>query len=241
MESILPKYYLIKNDIIKKINNEELVEHQHLPSERELIEAYNISRITAKRAIEEVIKEGYAYNVKGKGVFVKGDNLKQSLNRLNSYTEEVLNQNMKPYRVVLNSEIRTCDKKKCRYLNLNENEKIFTLERIYFGDDDPLCVTKSYLPHKYFSGIECFDFKHNSLYSILENFYNLKILRSKQTIEACASNAYTSPLLNVNEEHPLLLFRTVTFGIINNIEIPFEYSKSYYNTDKVKYSIESFR
>ncbi len=37
MDRVLPKYYIIKNDIIKKIDNTELAPHQPLPSERELI------------------------------------------------------------------------------------------------------------------------------------------------------------------------------------------------------------
>lgn len=241
MESILPKYYLIKNDIIKKVNNEDLSDHQPLPSERELIETYNVSRITVRRAIDELVKEGYAYKIKGKGSFVKGDNKKQPLNKVYSYTEEILNQGMKPYRVVLNSEVRNADVKKCKHLNLNTDEKLFVLERIYFGDDEPLCVTKTYLPYKYFASIECFDFKNNSLYTVLENFYNIKITRASQTIEACSSNAYISPLLNVSDGHPLLLFKTITYALIDGVEIPFEYFESYYNTTKIKYSIEQVR
>lgn len=241
MDNILPKYYLIKNDIIEKINNEELTSNQLLPSERELIENYNVSRITVRRAIDELVKEGYAYKIKGKGSFVKGDNFKQGLNKVHSYTEEIINQGMKPSRKLLNTDIKIIDAKKAKIFNISQDEKIFVLERIYYADNEAICLTKTILPYKYFPNIECFDFVNNSLYSILENFYKLKITKATQTIDASVSTTYTSSHLSINEGHPLLLFRTTTYGIINGTEIPFEYFKSYYKTDKVKYTLEQVR
>lgn len=241
MDNVLPKYYLIKNDIIEKINNEELISNQLLPSERELIEKYNVSRITVRRAIDELVKEGYAYKIKGKGSFVKGDNLKQGLNKVHSYTEEIINQGMRPSRKLLNIEIKSVDAKKSKLLNIGQDEKIFVLERIYYADDEPICITKAILPYKYFPNLECFDFINNSLYSILENFYKLKITKATQTIDASISTVHNSSHLNINEGHPLLLFRTTTYGLIDGCEVPFEYFKSYYKTDKVKYTLEQVR
>ena len=106
MNNVLPKYFLIKNKIIEKINNEELLPNQLLPSERELIEKYEVSRITVRRAIDELVKEGYAYKIQGKGSFVKGDLFKQKITRVNSYTEEIINQGMIPSRKILNIEIK---------------------------------------------------------------------------------------------------------------------------------------
>lgn len=241
MDNMLPKYYLIKNDIIEKINNEILASHQLLPSERELIEAYGVSRITVRRAIDELVKEGYAYKVRGKGSFVKGDNLKQGLNKVHSYTEEIVNQGMTPSRTVVNIGFKNVNAKKSKIFNMSLDEDLFVLERIYYADDEPICLTKTLLPSKFFPNIECFDFANNSLYSILENFYKLKITRASQTIEASASTDYTSKYLDVNDGHPLLLFRTTTYGVIDGCEVPFEYFKSYYKTDKVRYTLDQVR
>ena len=48
----LPKYYLVKKSIVEKIENEEFQPGEPIPSERELMEDYQVSRITIRKAIE---------------------------------------------------------------------------------------------------------------------------------------------------------------------------------------------
>ena len=63
-----PKYYIIKQDLIKMINDEILTAGQMVPSESKLMQQYNVSRITARKALEELSNEGYLYRYKVKVV-----------------------------------------------------------------------------------------------------------------------------------------------------------------------------
>jgi len=85
-----PKYYILKNTLIKKINDEELIDDHMIPSERELISTYGVSRITVRRAIDELVNEGYLYKIQGKGTYVKGDKGKQDLFSITSCTTDIL-------------------------------------------------------------------------------------------------------------------------------------------------------
>ncbi|MGL5327826.1 MAG: GntR family transcriptional regulator, partial [Peptostreptococcaceae bacterium] len=235
------KYFFIKNDIINKIKQKTLIANQLLPSERELIDEYNVSRITVRRAIDELVKDGYAYKIRGKGSFVKGENLTQGLNRVSSYTEEILNHGMNPSRHVINAAISKMDNVTAEIFNMNVADDLFILKRVYYADNEPICITETMLPYSLFPKIECFDFTNNSLYSILENFYDLKITKAKQNIEATISDEYSSNYLKITNGYPLLLFQTTTYGLIDGDEIPFEYFKSYYNSNKFKYSLDQIR
>ena len=84
-----PKYYIIKQDLIKMINDEILTAGQMVPSESKLMQQYNVSRITARKALEELSNEGYIYKVQGKGCFVKDNIEVQSLSKICGYTEEI--------------------------------------------------------------------------------------------------------------------------------------------------------
>lgn len=65
-----PLYEQIQEDIFRQIENGSLKEHQRVPSENELSRMYNVSRITATKALTELALSGYIYRVQGKGSFV---------------------------------------------------------------------------------------------------------------------------------------------------------------------------
>lgn len=66
-----PLYQQIFNDLREQILSKERAIDSQLPTEKELSEQYNVSRITSKRALNELEQEGLIYRVRGKGSFVK--------------------------------------------------------------------------------------------------------------------------------------------------------------------------
>ena len=84
LEEKLPKYYLLKRDIVNKIELGEYQEGSLIESERELMEKYQFSRITVRKAIDELVNEGYLYRIQGKGTYVKGETESQNPFCLNS-------------------------------------------------------------------------------------------------------------------------------------------------------------
>ncbi|HCS75651.1 MAG TPA: GntR family transcriptional regulator, partial [Clostridiales bacterium] len=73
IEERVPKYFQLKKAIIRKIEEEEYLPGGLIPSERELMEQYQVSRITVRKAIDELVVEGYLYKIQGKGTYVKTD------------------------------------------------------------------------------------------------------------------------------------------------------------------------
>ena len=61
----LPKYYLLKKELIDRIDREEFKQDEPIPSERELMSQFDVSRITVRRAINELVNEGYLYTIQG--------------------------------------------------------------------------------------------------------------------------------------------------------------------------------
>lgn len=236
-----PKYYIIKQDLIKLINDEILTSGQMVPSETKLMQQYNVSRITARKALDELSNEGYLYKVQGKGCFVK-DNLEtQSLSKICGYTEEITRLGMVVTRKVLKAEIIPCFSKRSHELQIPIESKLYMLKRIYYADGKPLCLTTAYLPYQYFQAIEQYDFSLTSLYHIIENRYLYKITRSKLNLEAVSADEDTCLHLKLKKGTPLILFRSVTYGLIKNKEVPIEYFKTYYLTNKVHYTLEQIR
>ena len=70
MENHQALFQTIKQDILQKLQLKELKPGDRLPTESELMEQYNVSRITASRALNELRNEGIIIRYPGKGTFV---------------------------------------------------------------------------------------------------------------------------------------------------------------------------
>ena len=163
-----PKYALIEKDFISKIQSGELEAGAELPSESDLIQLYQVSRVTVRRAIDELYHQGYIEKMQGKRTCVKGKVKLQELTSISSYTEEIIRQGMTPSRKILESELRLCTSEEAKLLNLQKADPVFHMKRIYFTDGTPLCLTSTVLPYHLFRDIETYDFEQHSLYKIIE-------------------------------------------------------------------------
>lgn len=241
MDERIPKYYLLKKEIIKKIDMEEYGGDEQIPSERELIEKYQVSRITVRKAVDELVNEGYLYKVQGKGTYVKSDKNNQDLISLTSCTEDVKKLGMTPSRKVIDAAVVLADKKRSKLLNIVTDDKVFRLERIIYADDEALNYTITYLPEKLFPQLEQYDFNKESLYHILQTKYDTKIIGATRTIEAVSAKDVVAEYLDIDEGMPIILFGGTTYGVVQGKEIPIETFKCYYRTDKFKFCINQVK
>jgi GntR family transcriptional regulator len=237
----LPKYYTVKRAIIEHIDDEVYRIGEMIPSERELMQAFEVSRITIRKAVDELEREGYLYRVQGKGTFVKGDQNSQNLISLTSCTQDIERLGMKPSRRVLGSAVIPADKKRQHALNLKEGEPVFRLERVIYADDEPINLTTTYLAYRYLEGIEKHDFAKESLYGVLEKRYGITIKRAVRRVEAVIAHGEVPELLGMEEGVPLLLFQCTTYGEIAGRECPIETFKCYYRSDKFSFYINQIR
>lgn len=236
-----PKYYTVKKKIIEMINSEEFIDSGMIPSERELMSLFNVSRITARRAVDDLVNEGYLYRIQGKGTFIKSDEADHDLISIMSCTEDIIKMGMTPSKKLIYSEILEADKVRVKRLQLLNGDKVLMLKRVYYANEDPLNYTTVYLPCKIFPGIENYNFEKESIYNIIENVYNTKITKTHRTLEAVLALDEVAEHLKLNVSQPVILFRAVTMGIVNGREIPIETFKSYYKSDRFKFYINQVK
>ena len=76
---------------------------------------------------------------------------------------------------------------------------------------------------------------------IITEVYGVKITKARRTIEAIGAQDEIAEYLDIEEGTPIILFRCITYGIVNGREIPIENFKCYYRTDKFKFYIDQVR
>lgn len=233
----VPKYYWLKRTFISKIENEEWIDSQPIPSERELVALYGVSRITVRKAIDELVLEGYLYRIQGKGTYIKGDVISQDLFSITSITRDILQMGMTPSRKVLRLEVVDAYPKRMKELELSTTDKLVVIDRVYYADGESMNRTEVYLPAKYFPGLEKKDLGSRSLYEVLETEYGVRVTTAVRTIEAILAEGEVAATLGIKEGVPILLFRGVTKGLFGSREVPIESFKSYYRSDNRRFYI----
>lgn len=210
-------------------------------SESELCEKYGISRITARRAIEDLAREGYLRKVPGKGTFVAVPKIVEKLGSLVTFTEDMLSRGLKPGSELLKRELIKPATDIAESLKLAEDERVIYLERLLLANEEPICFQKLFLPLKVFTGfltVEERETEVRELCDILNMFVPRPVVWAKQTLESVLITHKEAKLLGVQEGSPGLLCARITFDEVDN---PVEYVEFLYRADRYKFVVNLAR
>ncbi|GMQ61434.1 GntR family transcriptional regulator [Vallitalea maricola] len=238
IDTPIPLYYKLKQEIIRMIEDEEVNADELIPSERDMMEKYDISRTTVRKAIDVLVNEGYLYKIHGKGTYVKGKKFAQGLLKLTSCTEMLRSKGFDPISKVLKYDVFTPSKRIIHHMNLDNKDKVFYTERVNLIEGTPINYTKSYIPYKYVPSIENFNFNNNSIYKTLSKVYKIDIIGTNRTVEAVLPSEELAKALDVSLNLPLLKFNGWVYGKHDNDKILVEYFKTYYRSDRSKFYMD---
>ncbi|WP_202710393.1 GntR family transcriptional regulator [Sporosalibacterium faouarense] len=233
-QSPLPRYYQLKEIIRDMIENEVLKPGDLVPTERELCKYHEISRMTARKAITELVHEGMLFREQGKGTFVAKPKVKQNVSELIGFTEEMEKRGLRVETKLLNFSIKQATKKLINQLQIESSDRVFEIFRLRVVEGEPYALEKAWIPEKYAKGFSEDELRGNSLYHVLEEKYGLELSHGKQTLEPIILTAYESNLLGVPEDMLGLLFERRAF---TNDNTPIEFTKSVYRSDRYKFEI----
>lgn len=239
MEKNVSKYEVIKQDIRRKIDEMEYKPNQVIPSESELCKKYQVSRITVRKAVDDLVMENKLYRIKGKGCFVREDSAK-GLSRIHSFTEATIHQGKEPGRKQLYFSREKAGEEMAKLLEITPDDEVYRLKCLYLADGELYCVNTSVLPAELFPKLEVFNFNVCSLYDVLKSFYQLNLSRVKQNLEAVMGEEEVRRTLGLHDKKPLLKIQATSYCLHENQEKPFEVYESYILTDILSYSIEKY-
>lgn len=236
----IPLYYQLKKQILDMIENSTLKSGDMLPAENDLCEALHVSRPTIRQAFRELMNEGYLIRYKGKGTFVATPKVKDRfLSKLGSFNQEMLDKGMTPTTDVLSLEKLPGSPEINEKLKLPFQASVICLERLRRADNLPMVLVKTYLPFDKYPRLLDIDFTENSLYSVLEQMYRVRVRHALREIEAVNAKRYEAELLEIALNQALCLVHTVSFA--DGMDQPVEYSIARYRGDATKFSVEIYR
>src|SRR5438132_967176 len=174
-QSPIPMYYQIMSQLREKISEGEYTVDSALPPERELAETYEVSRMTIRQAIAELVNEGLLVRRKGIGTFVAPPKLEQALSSLTSFTEDMAQRGMKAGSRVLSFKETLPDPATGKTLGLSAEETIFECVRLRLADEEPMALETTMLVAAFFPGLQREDLENRSLYKVLAERWGIEL------------------------------------------------------------------
>ncbi|RMI12527.1 GntR family transcriptional regulator [Cellulomonas triticagri] len=153
------------------------------PSERQLADDTGVSRMTARRAIDELVRSGLLTRAVGRGTFVTQPAMSVPL-RLTSFTEDMRARGHVPSSRVLGLEVVRADERVAGVFGTVVGARVTLLSRLRLADDVPMAIERSHLRTDAFPGIERHDFGVESLYRVLAEEYGVRFEAGEQVIRA---------------------------------------------------------
>lgn len=232
----LPLHYQITNDLREAIKNGEWSVGDLFPTDKELMEKYGVSSTTVRRAVAQLVQEGWLERKPGKGTFVKKERVEETLGRLTGFFEEMRRHGFTPSADVLDLrpvEITPRELEKTPGLSVFGNQKMFLVERLQKLNDKPVVYLRSYWPYEYGKRMAEFDLSKEALYEIATRELGLTLTRAEQTIGAGVARKKEACLLDVRIGFPVLVMERLAYSG----ERPVELSINIYRADRYKYRV----
>jgi GntR family transcriptional regulator len=231
-------YVEIKNYILKQIESRNLKAGDKIPTERDLMDLFNVSRMTVRHALDLLVNSGILIRMVGKGTYVSEEKIFTRLNILKSFTEEIIASGHKPSSKLINKKVEIPSELISKKLQINKTQRILKVSRLRLVDDLEMSITYSYFPLMKAFMIDKIDFAQTSLYKEIEEKLGLKIEKAEEIITAVSANQKISKPLRIKKGSPVLKLSRLTI-IVN--KVPIEYMEGYFRPDRYMVYQELYR
>lgn len=210
-DSAMPLYQQIKQRLLQDIQTGVLEPHAHLPSERQLVEQFDVSRITVRQALTELVQGGYLYTKPSKGFFVSEQTQPYDLNVLLSFTSAARERGLSPSSRILESSIIPATSALSRQLLIGLGSEVVSLVRLRLLNNVPVRIEHVWLPHANCPGILENNLEAGSLYALLSEKFDLLLIRAETSISARLASAQERNLLELANPDAVLTVDQLTY------------------------------
>ena len=143
-----PRYVQLRRRLEAGIENGILPPNSSLPPEREIAEITDLSRVTVRKAIQELVREGLIEQRQGSGSFIREPmaRLEQSLSHLTSFTEDMANRGLDTTSRWLERGLFMPTPEEVATLSLPEGEQVARIYRLREAGGRPMALERAALP-----------------------------------------------------------------------------------------------
>ena len=207
-----PLYLQVEATIKEMIDGVLYSPGDQFPSERELSETLGVSRMTVRRAVDNMTKRGLLERRSTNGTFVARPQVLRRVDKdfVQGLTQLLHNEGVDPGSKLLSFQIVPAPLKIAQKLDLRLGASVIAVRRLRSADGLPFCIETSYLPAELLPGLSAEDFANNaSFYDILRERYGVNMVKNDETLKLSYATPDEASNLNLDPGDPVLLLRSI--------------------------------
>lgn len=231
-----PLYVQVAEKMRNNIRIGKWREGHKIPTEFELCDIYHVSRITVRKAIEELARENLLIRKRAKGTFVKERAKledREGYTLIKGFTREMKEIGIYVETFKVDVIVSHADANVAKYLNISPGDKIIILKRLRGEKGRIFAYFKTYFKFEEFFSLNSNDYK-GSFYAYLSSL-GITIENDKEVVEAILPNKELATMLKIKHYTPVLKRSRFTCDVSRNF---YEYTECFYIGTEYKYFID---
>lgn len=209
--SPVPYYLQICESLRARILAGEWARGAQIPTEAELCEAYDVSRVTVRQALALLVRDGLLVRGRGRGTFVKEANLTAAPRSVSSFSAELRELGMKPGSRILHTEIVPAAPEIAAEMDVEVDSELISIRRLRTADGLPIGVQNTLLVASRFEGLLDVLQDSASLYQVMQDYYGVVASGATEVFKVTAVDEDDAVLLDCEPGQLAFEVTRVTF------------------------------
>ena len=195
----------VSNFIRSKIYAKELAPNDRLPSEHQLMDEFEVSRGTVRKALKTLVDEGLVVQEHGRGTFVSEPRVtRPGTDKPFSFAESLIDRGIAFQTVVLEKERIAASADVAEHLHIETGAPVLRLRRVRYAGGKPIMVLDTWTPIDPCPGIMDLPFDQISLFNAIERTSGKKIAYSSMAYSARVAGKEFARIMQVPDGSPVL-------------------------------------
>ncbi|WP_018150940.1 GntR family transcriptional regulator [Leeia oryzae] len=230
-------HHKARQAILSMLEAPEFAEGKQIPAERDLATHLGISRMTLRKAIEQLISEGILERRGNRGTFVKAPDVQRPMSRPQSLSNLLETHGTQAGSTLLHFQTIPASTSMARQLQIPEGDALVVIRRLRSIDDVPFCIETSYIPLNFVPQLTASDLiDGQSLYQLLYTRYGLVMGSDEGEVRVVLLTDEESELLKLPSGSPALAYKGV---ILDTKRRPVEYLVSLNHPQRVSFKLSN--
>lgn len=227
-----PLYTQVENALAGRLGV-DLHPGDRLPTEDELIKQFGVSRITVRRAIQNLVSRQLVVTKQGRGTYVATPRIIQPLTALTGFVEDMRSQGLHTRARVLRIEDRAAEPEVRTALELPLGASVTRIDRVRLAAGVPVSFDRTYLPSDLGRLIAQDDLENEPIFALLEQRHGTPLVEASYALQASTADKSIADALDIPEGSAVFRIERTSYTTGDR---PVDYEVLHYRGDAITFT-----